>query len=251
MRRVRVTASTLALTALLAGCGGLGKIAQRFDREPSATMEAPDPATVAEEVVAKAQPSVVRVRGEAESCQKLTSGSGFVVAPNKVMTNAHVVAGAETFFVDVGDKTYAAQVISYDSQVDISILNVPGLSAGPLPLAEYTAGTGTDALVLGYPGAASFTAAPVQIREVTELNGPDIYHAAPVTRQVYILTGSFPRSGSSGSAVVDLNGQVLGVYFGAETDDSTTGFALTAAQVAPQMAKADRTQVADTGACVS
>jgi S1-C subfamily serine protease len=250
MRRIRVTASMLALTALLAGCG-LGEIAQRFEREPSATVEAPEPATVADDVVAKAQPSVVKVRGEAESCQKLTEGSGFVVAPNKVMTNAHVVAGAETFSVEVGDKTYEAQVISFDPKLDISILNVPDLSALPLPLAEYTAGTGTDALVLGYPAGASFTAGPAQIREVTELNGPDIYRVAPVTRQVYILAGSFPQSGLSGSAVVDLNGQVLGVYFGAETNDSTTGFALTAAQVAPQMAKADRTQTADTGACVS
>ena len=41
------------------------------------------------------------------------------------------------------------------------------------------------------------------------------------------------------------------MYFGAETYDSTTGFAMTAAQVTPQMAKADRTQVADTGACIS
>ena len=92
--------------------------------------------------------------------------------------------------------------------------------------------------MLGYPGAASFQASPAQIREVTEINGPDIYHATSVTRQVYVLIGSFPEAGSSGSAVVDLYGQVLGVYFGAETNDSTTGFAMTAAQVAPQMAKA-------------
>ncbi len=45
---------------------------------------------------------------------------------------------------------------------------------------------------------------PAQIREVIELNGPDIYREATVTRQVYILTGSFPQSGSSGSAVVDV-----------------------------------------------
>ena len=251
MRRIRTAASMIALTALVAGCGGMGEILQRFDRESSTPVEAPDPAILADEVVAEEQPSVVRVRGKAESCQKLLEGSGFVVAPNKVMTNAHVVAGAETFSVDVGGKTYEAHVVSYDPRADISILDVPDLSAQPLPFAEYTAETGTDALVLGYPGAASFKASPAQIREVTELNGPDIYRAASVTRQVYILTGSFPQAGSSGSAVVDLNGQVLGVYFGAETNDSTTGFALTAAQVAPQMARADRTQAADTGACVS
>ena len=168
---------------------------------------------------------------------KITEGSGFVVAPHRVMTNAHVVAGAETFSVDTEVKTYEAQVISYDPQADIAILDVPGLSVGPLKFAEYTAGTGVDAVVLGYPGAASFKASPATIREVTEINGPDIYHATTVMRQVYVLIGSFPDAGSSGSAVVDLNGQVLGVYFGAETNDTTTGFAMTAAQVAPQMAK--------------
>ena len=71
----------------------------------------------------------MKVHGEAESCQKITDGSGFVVAPNKVMTNAHVVAGAETFSVDVRDKTYDAQVISYDPQADIAILDVPDLPA--------------------------------------------------------------------------------------------------------------------------
>jgi len=251
MRRIRVALSVLALTALVAGCGGIGEIFGRFDRRTSTTVEAPNPAVAAGEVIAKAQPSVVKVRGEAQSCNKILEGSGFVVAPNKVMTNAHVIAGAETFSVDVSGKTYAAQVVSYDPRQDIAILDVPDLPARPLPLAEYTAGAGTDALVLGYPGADSFKASPAQIREVVEINGPDIYHSTSVTRQVYVLIGSFSQAGSSGSAVVDLNGQVLGVYFGAESHDSTTGFAITAAQVMPQLARGVGTQAVGTGACVS
>jgi S1-C subfamily serine protease len=247
---VRVTASVLALTALVAGCsGGIGETLHRLARGSSTSAE-PTPVVSSDDVVAKARPSVVKVHGEAESCQKITEGSGFVVAPNKVMTNAHVVAGAETFSVHSDRNTYAAQVISYDPQADIAILDVPGLPAEPLKFADYTVGAGVDALVLGYPGAASFQASPAQIREVTEINGPDIYHATSVTRQVYVLIGSFPKAGSSGSAVVDLYGRVLGVYFGAETDDSTTGFAMTAAQVTPQMAKVGATQATDTGDCV-
>jgi S1-C subfamily serine protease len=247
MSRVGVAASVLAVTALVAGCG----ILQRYGSGSSTTVQTPDPASIADAVVAKAQTSVVRVHGEADSCYKLLEGSGFVVAPNKVMTNAHVVAGAETFSVDAGDKSYDAQVISYDPQADISILDVPDLTAQPLKFAEYTAGTGIDVLVLGYPGAASFRASPAQIREVTELDGPDIYHATSVRREVYILSGSFPEAGSSGSAVVDFNGRVLGVYFGAESHNSTTGFAMTAAQVAPQMVRAGGTQAVGTGACVT
>jgi S1-C subfamily serine protease len=250
MNRIRAAASILALTALVAGCsGGIAETLHRLAHGSSTSAE-PTPAVSSDDVVAKARPSVVKIHGEAESCKKITEGSGFVIAPHKVMTNAHVVAGAETFSVDAERNTYEARVISYDPQADIAILDVPGLSAQPLKFAEYTAGAGVDALVLGYPGAASFQATPAQVREVTEINGPDIYRATSVTRQVYILIGSFPQAGSSGSAVVDLYGHVLGVYFGAETNDSTTGFAMTAAQVAPQMAKADASKATDTGDCV-
>lgn len=247
MKWLRVTTSIVALTALIAGCGGLREIQQRLHHESTA-VEAPSISTDA--VVAKARPSVVKVHGEAESCQKITEGSGFVVAPGKVMTNAHVVAGAETFSVDDEGKDFGAQVVSYDPEADIAILDVPGLPAAPLTFADYTVGTGVDALVLGYPGAASFQASAAQVREVTEINGPDIYRATSVTRQVYVLIGSFQEAGSSGSAVVDLYGRVIGVYFGAESHDSTTGFAMTSAQVTPQMAKAGATQATDTGTCV-
>ena len=251
MRRMRVAAPLLAVAVLVTGCsGGIGETLHRLARG-SSTSAAPTPAASSDEVVAKARPSVVKVHGESESCQKITEGSGFVVAPNKVMTNAHVVAGAETFSVNAEGKTYEAQAVSYDPQADIAILDVPDLFAEPLELARYTAGSGTDALVLGYPGSTTFKASPARIREVTELNGPDIYRATTVTRQVYILTGSFPESGSSGSAVVDLSGQVLGVYFGAETNDSTTGFAIAAAQAAPQLARAGGKAAADTGDCIA
>jgi S1-C subfamily serine protease len=238
-------ATMLALMSLVTGCG-IG-----LDRERSDPMGATTPAASADEIIARARPSVVKVRGEAPSCNKILEGSGFVVAPHKVLTNAHVVAGADEFSLEVSGKTYDAQVVSYDPWEDIAILDVPALATRPLPLAQYTAGTGTDALVLGFPGAAAFTASPAQIRDVTQLNGPDIYRTTSVTRQVYVLIGSFPQSGASGSAVVDQNGQVLGVYFGADSHDSTTGFAITAEQVAPQLAKAGAAIAANTGVCVS
>ncbi len=250
MRWIRV-AATLVVAVTVAGCGGgVGEVLHRLAHQSPTSVEAPDVAGVSAKVVANARPSIVKVHGEAESCMKVTEGSGFVVAPNKVMTNAHVVAGAETFSVDADGKAYEARVVSYDPKADIAILDVPRLSAEPLEFAGYTAGTGVDALVLGYPGATSFRASPAQIREVTDLRGPDIYRATSVTREVYVLIGSFPESGASGSAVVDLSGQVLGVYFGAVSNDSTTGFAMTAAQVRPQMARAFATQAADTGDCI-
>ncbi|WNG91903.1 trypsin-like peptidase domain-containing protein [Mycobacterium sp. ITM-2016-00318] len=249
VKRARVAASIVALTALIGGCSGFGETLHRLARERSASAT-PTSAVSSDELVANARPSVVKVHGESESCLKVSEGSGFVVAPHKVMTNAHVVAGAEAFMVDTTTETLEAHVISFDPRADIAVLDVPELAARPLKFAEYTAGAGVDTLVLGFPGATAFKASPATIREVTDIEGPDIYRATTITRQVYILIGSFPDAGSSGSAVVDLNGQVLGVYFGAETTDTTTGFAMTAAQVAPQMAKADATQATDTGECV-
>jgi S1-C subfamily serine protease len=165
-----------AVAGLVASCGGIGETLDRVARG-SSTAAAPTPAASSDAIIAKARSSVVKVHGESESCQKITEGSGFVVAPNKVMTNAHVVAGAETFSVDTEGKTYEAQAVSYDPRADIAVLHVPALSAEPLEFAGYTAGSGTDALVLGYPGATTFNASSAQIREVTELNGPDIYRA--------------------------------------------------------------------------
>jgi S1-C subfamily serine protease len=249
VKRVRIAALLLAMSTSAAGCsGGIGETLRQLAHPSTTAVE--EPAVSSDEVVAKARPSVVKIHGQSESCFKTSEGSGFVVAPHKVMTNAHVVAGAETFSVDTQAKSLEAHVVSYDPQADIAILDVPDLSAAPLEFAEYTAGTGTPALVLGFPGAASFKASATQIRQVSDIKGPDIYQATSVIRQVYILIGSFPRPGSSGSAVVDLYGHVLGVYFGAETNDSTTGFAMTAAQVAPQMARVGHTNPADTGACV-
>lgn len=247
VRCVRVAATLLAVASLVVGCTGLRDALHRVARESSTS---PSPVASSEGVIAEARPGVVKVHGESESCMKVTEGSGFVVAAHKVMTNAHVVAGADTFTVVSDRKTHAAQVVSFDSQADIAILDVPDLAAEPLKFAEYTAGSGVDVLVLGFPGATSFHASPATVREVTEIKGPDIYHVTTVRREVYVLNGSFPDTGSSGSAVIDLNGRVLGVYFGAETSNKTTGFAMTAAQVAPQMKRLNFTQTADTQGCI-
>ena len=90
----------VALTALVAGC----EFGDTLHRLAHRIVPSPTPAVSSDAVVAKARPSVVKVHGESENCMKVTEGSGFVVAPHKVMTNAHVVAGAETFSVETRRK---------------------------------------------------------------------------------------------------------------------------------------------------
>jgi S1-C subfamily serine protease len=193
---------------------------------------------------------VVKVHAIAPSCQKVLEGSGFVLSPDRVMTNAHVVAGADTVTVAVNGNPYDATVVSYDPSVDIAILAAPNLPAQPLAFADEPAKTGTDALVMGYPGGGDFQATPARVRETIQLSGPDIYRNATVTRDVYTVRATVEQ-GNSGGPMIDLNGRVLGVVFGAAVDDNDTGFVLTAKEVSGQLAKIGDTQQVPTGTCVS
>jgi len=88
-------------------------------------------------------------------------------------------------------------------------------------------------------------------REAIKLSGPDIYRdAAPVTRDVYTIRANVEQ-GNSGGPLIDMNGKVLGVVFGAAVDDADTGFVLTAGEVSSQMSRIGATQAVGTGACVS
>lgn len=225
-------------------------VLQPFGRTPIVNVDAPDASLATDAVVAATRPSVVRIKGIAPSCQKVLEGSGFVVAPNRVMSNAHVVAGADSVTVDAEGKTYDASVVSYDPNADISILDVPGLPTAPLTFAEHPATQGTDAVVMGYPGGGDFLATPARVREIIELKGPDIYRTTTVTREVYTVRGTV-RQGNSGGPMINRAGNVLGVVFGAAVDDADTGFVLTAKEVEQQMAKIGNTQRVPTGTCIS
>jgi S1-C subfamily serine protease len=229
---------------------GLPAVLEPFSRTPIAAVDAPDATLADNPVVAATEPSVLRIRGMAPNCQKVLEGTGFVIAPTRVMTNAHVVAGSDSVAVDAGGKSYDAVVISFDPKADISILAVPDLPAPPLAFASALAKPDTDALVLGYPGGGIFEANPARIREVINLEGPDIYRDATVTRQVYTVRGSV-QQGNSGGPMIGLDGKVLGVVFGAAVDDADTGFVLTADEVAKQLTKIGDTQPVSTQTCVS
>ena len=237
------------LSALL-DTSGLPDVLQPFGRTPIVAVEAPDAALARDAVVAATRPSVVKIRGVAPSCQKVLEGSGFVVSPNRVMSNAHVVAGSDSVTVEADGQSYDASVVSYDPDADISILDVPNLPSAPLAFADAPAETGTDAVVMGYPGGGDFVATPARVREIIELKGPDIYRTTTVTREVYTIRGTV-RQGNSGGPMIDRGGKVLGVVFGAAVDDADTGFVLTGKEVSRQLARVGNTQRVATGACIA
>src|SRR5439155_2220821 len=192
----------------------------------------PDPALANSQLVRNAESSVVKVLGTAPSCSRRIEGSGFIYAPQHVMTNAHVVAGTTSITVEDGNTRRAGQVVVYDSEKDLAVIYVPGLQAPLLRFAASAARTGDDAIVLGYPLDGPFDAEPARIRDQGPIRGPNIYDSRNVTRDIYTLRG-LVRSGNSGGPLLAADGTVLGVIFAAAADDPQTGFALTDNEAGP------------------
>jgi S1-C subfamily serine protease len=212
-------------------------------------VSAPDPALLRSRAVATARGSVVKITGLASSCARRVEGSGFVYAADRIMTNAHVVAGVEQPSVEVGGEQRAATVVLYDPAKDVAVLQVPQLGLRPLSFAAKPVDTNDDALLMGFPEDGPFFVGAARIRDRMDIRGPDIYDDRTVTRQVYSIYGDV-RSGNSGGPLVAPDGTVLGVIFAAAVDQQFTGFALTAAEVAPDARAGNAsTQPVPTGDC--
>lgn len=230
---------------------GFPDVLSPFSNTPLAEVEPPDPALQASPVVQQLQSSVLKVRGRASSCGRALEGTGFVVAPERVMTNAHVVAGTDQVGVETAGGLRDGRVVLYDPDTDVAIIAVPGLSATPLTFSGPDAASGASAIVLGYPLDGPYQAAEARVRERIELRGPDIYDSHTVERDVYTIRAQV-RSGNSGGPLVDPQGLVLGVVFGAAVDSGDTGFVLTADEVADELAAASSLgEGVGTGSCAT
>jgi len=212
-------------------------------------VEPPDEKLLGSTAVRTARPSVLKVTGVAPSCSRRIEGSGFVYAPQHVLTNAHVVAGVRAPRVEVDGERMDARVVLYDPDRDVAVLYVPGLRKPALRFADDRADSDDDAIILGYPEDGPFFVTAARVRDREQIRGPDIYNSHTVSRDVYTLRGSV-RSGNSGGPLVAPDGSVYGVVFAAALDDPETGFALTAEEVEPDATRAARaTAEVGTGAC--
>lgn len=186
------------------------------------------------------------VRIDAEGCRRGYVGSGWVVDDGLVVTNAHVIAGADAVRVrhPRGDR-FDAEVVRFDAGRDLAVLRVPDLDRPALPLGEARADA--EGVVIGYPGGRSQPrVAPVTVREERRTVGRDIYREDRVERRVVFLAASL-RQGDSGAPVVDQAGQVMGVVFAISPDRATTAYALAPSEV---RAVLDAPQTASTGRCL-
>lgn len=200
-------------------------------------------------MVDRVRPSVVYVLADAPQCSRRLMGSGFVISPDTILTNAHVVAGTDTVHVETVNGTVEATVVFYDPDTDLAVLHSAGLDLPALQLAEDAASTGDDAVVMGFPEGGPFEARPVRIRDKIIVNGPNIYATTRVDREAYSLRGTI-RHGNSGGPLLTTDGDVLGVIFGTAVDESETGYALSADEVISTIGEFS-TAAVDTGACVA
>ncbi|MEX2983012.1 MarP family serine protease [Streptomyces sp. C36] len=211
---------------------GFPQVFAPFSTEPITSVPAPDPALANSPVSVAAQRSIVKVVGSAPGCGKVLEGTGFVFAPNRVMTNAHVVGGVDEPTVQIGGqgKLYDARVVLYDWRRDIAVLDVPALDAPALPFAGSDAQSGKSAIVAGFPENGSYDVRAARVRSRVQAKGPDIYHRGNVRRDVYSLYATV-RQGNSGGPLLTPDGEVYGVVFAKSLDDPDTGYALTADEV--------------------
>jgi S1-C subfamily serine protease len=202
------------------------------------------------QAAAMAERSVVRVTSF--GCGGLVSGSGFVVAPNLIITSAHVVAGVHRPIVKYGSRSYAATPVLFDADLDLAALRVTDLKATPLNFINKDINDSTQVIILGYPGG-NYTVAPGLILDEVWLSGTNIYGIDSIDRLIYEVQVSL-QSGNSGGPMILPNGQVAGIIFGkaTQTDQNSYGLALPSTEILDEVQQAQTsTRPISAGACLT
>jgi S1-C subfamily serine protease len=198
-----------------------------------------------------AAPSTVKV--VAVGCGEIQEGSGFVVSPGLVVTNAHVIAGTESIRVEDAAGYHVAAVQLFDPEFDLAVLRVPGLSERALAIDPGTVGRGTKAVVLGYPEGGPLTVDPAGVRAEILATGLDIYGQNSSVRAVYEVQ-ALVRPGNSGGPLVEPDGLVIGVVFSRSPTTPDIGYALASPGVLTRVKKAEAlpaSTVVGTGGCIA
>nr|WP_243845488.1 MarP family serine protease [Microbacterium halimionae] len=195
--------------------------------------------------------SVARVSGAAYLCGTTSSGTGFVISSDRVLTNAHVVAGVDTPMVEFpGESVREGRVVYFDPVDDLAVIAVDDLGVAPLSVAP-TLEAGAEAVMQGYPYGGPFSMVGARVISTGSASVPDVYGTSSSPREIYALTADvFP--GNSGGPLLSVDGEVVGVIFARADSGESIGYAMTPSEFLPVVAEsvAD-TEPVDTGACVS
>ncbi len=251
---VRVTTAALPpLSSVAADIGGLidaSGLPQVFvglEPFPAPPVDAPTD-TRARRIAAAAIESTVEIASQA--CTFELTGSGFVVRPGYVVTNAHVVAGSSSADVIAGGRLHAATVVLFDPELDVALLWVPDLRLPALRFATSTPPRGTEGAALGHPGGGPLVVLPAAVSGAYPAQGRDLYGTSVVTRDIVELRAAIER-GDSGGPFVLADGTVGGLVFAEARSDPGVGYALSPTAVAARIAGSfGRTGAASTGPCI-
>ena len=231
---------------------GFPRVFEGLGKEPIAPAAPPSAGLAATAPVVKASGSVVKVTGVAEACQRGQEGSGWVVSRERVVTNAHVVAGIDeaTVAVNGSARTLRGRVVVFDPSRDLAVIAVPGLTAPSLPLGGDLT-PGAEGVVAGFPLDGPFRLDPARVRDTVVAVGSDIYGRSGARREIYSLYTRV-EPGNSGGPLITGDGAVAGVVFAKSVDDDQTGYALTMDEARPVLAAAPGASApVSTGACTT
>jgi S1-C subfamily serine protease len=240
-------------TAIAANLGrllddsGLPSVFIGLEPVPAPPVDRPDDPT-ARRIADRAEVSTVKVT--AAACLNVSSGSGFVVADDYVVTNAHVVAGASEIRVAGREGLRDAVPVLFDPALDVAVLHVRRLDAPILRFARAEPERGARGAALGFPGGGSLAVIPAAVADGYDAQGRDIYGANRVTRRILELRAAIER-GDSGGPLVLADGTIGGVVFAEARSDEDVGYALSGPPVAAAIAPSiGRTSAVDTGVCI-
>ncbi|MGV9555347.1 MarP family serine protease [Streptomyces sp. NPDC003522] len=228
---------------------GFPQVFNPFENASTADVAEPTGDSVTPAAADAARLSTVKVEGV--SGDRGREGSGFVYAHERVMTNAHVVAGIDDPTVRIGGvgRSYEARVVLFDPDRDVAVLYVPGLRAPELRFDD-DASRGDPAVVAGYPQGGDLDLRAATVANRVDARGRDIHDEGTVTREIYSIRSTV-RPGNSGGPLLTTDGRVFGVVFARSTSDTGTGYVLTAAEVAEDAGRAAAaTAAVDTGELV-
>jgi len=226
---------------------GLPNVFIGLEQLPAPDISLPSDA-LAREIGRRAAPSVLRVI--ADGCDQRSSGSSFVVAPNYLVTNAHVVTGAKSVLVQTPNDNFPATVVLLDLDLDVALLHTDGLRAPPLTFTSTEPERGALAADIGYPGGGNEAVEPATVSAAYDAQGLSVSGKSRVTRRIIELRSKV-RPGDSGGPLVLENGTVGGVVFAESKADPSVGYALSPIDVWHRVLPAiGRTGAAATGPCL-
>jgi len=222
-----------------------------FPQVFEALRPSPDPGVVprasglSDSLAATVAASIVKIEGEA--CSRIQEGSGFFVADDLVVTNAHVVAGEDDSDVILADGSRLdGTVVAFDPARDLAVLRTSGADRAPLRLDR--AEVGTSGGVFGHPRGGPLEISPFEVGEEITAVGTDIYDSSRSERDVLVLAADL-APGDSGGALVDPRGQVVGVAFAIAPDRPSVAYALAVDEVTAVLS-GDLSRERDTGNCL-